>query len=141
MLHIRLLQDYFLTLIFLPAPLALIIFLYALTLPSGTLTTALLFIPLNALLPTFLAVSLLVFITIFFKFLQFLNAFLPMLVIFLPIVIFVSFLLPLNAFFAMAVTLYFLLLIWTDAGITISLMFFLALTQVTVLVPLTDATL
>jgi hypothetical protein len=36
---------------FLPAPLDLIIFLYTLTLMSGTLMVTLLFIPLNAFLP------------------------------------------------------------------------------------------
>jgi len=89
----------------LPAPLALTIFLYALTLFFGTLNVAFLLMPLNAFLPTFLFVSFVLLIIMLFNLLHFWNALAPILLTFLPIVTFVSFLLPLNAFLAIAVTL------------------------------------
>ena len=80
-------------------------------------------VPLRADLPTDLRVVDLT--VIFLRALQFLNAFAPILVIFLPIVTDVSFLQPLNALAAIPVTLYALPSTVTVAGILTDLAFFL----------------
>lgn len=123
-----------------PAPFAFIILLYGLTLFFGALTTAFLFIHLNAFFPVVLAVSFLVLIIIFFKFLQPLNAFLPIFFIFAPIVTFASFLFPLKALLAIDVTLYDLPLILILAGIVIFFTFFGAVNAAVLFVP-ADVTL
>lgn len=77
----------------------------------------------------------------FFKFLQFLKAFLPIFDILAPIVSFSSLLKPLHTEAAIDVTLYFLPFILIFAGITISLIVFLASVNCTVFLPVTEVTL
>ncbi len=110
--------NYFLVFTVLGAPLALTIFLYAFILALGTFITAFLLIPLKAFLAVFLAVSFLDLIVMLFKLLQPLKAFLPILLIFAPIVSFVIFLLPLSALLAIDVTWNFLPPTLTADGIT-----------------------
>lgn len=101
---------------------------------------ALLFIPLNALLPVFLAVSFLDLITMLFSLLQPLKAFLPICFTLVPIESFSNFLLPFKAFFAIEVTLYLLPENFIDAGIIIFFTFFLTPVNFTDLMPVTDVT-
>ena len=91
--------------------------MYAVFLALGHLNTAFLLIPLKASAPTVLAVSFVVLMVIFFSFLHPLNAFLPIFFIFLPMVTVVRFFMPLKTLAAMKVTGTDLPLILTAAGI------------------------
>ena len=100
-------------------------FLYSPNFFFGTLTVVAFVIPLNVLLESVFAFSFVDFIVIVFNFLHPEKTFSPIFDTFLPIVTVFSFLLFLNAFAAMPVTLYFFPCTRICTGIFTSVSFFL----------------
>ena len=96
-------KNYFVTLAVLAAPAFLIIFSYFVSIFLGTLNFALALVPLNAFAPILLMdCDLMVMLVVF---LQFENAFAPIVFTFLPMVMLVAFEKPLNALLSIAVIL------------------------------------